>query len=156
LRAFYYAAFSVARAKDLDGFLKDDKSVHDKVWGQSKVGARSFFAETLRSFRNKWDYEVRTTRLGSVEDDMRIVCDNAPAAIVVLLDDARDAIDRQHRHCADGAPTRCKHCLRVKSVTCARSDALALLSDFENDATAYLRRQIPAALGRSPQRTPPS
>ena len=73
IRSFYYAVFTVARAKDLDGLLRDDSSIHDKVWSQTVKGARNFFGQTVRRMRNRWDYEVREEELPDVDEDVTVL-----------------------------------------------------------------------------------
>lgn len=139
LRAFYYAGFTIARAKDLDGLLADNSSIHDKVWNATTVGARRFFRDSLRVMRNRWDYEVRAELLPDIEEDFRLVALNGPEACAFLFKDARDSVDRQYRECPRSDNAHCDECRALPELSCLRAAAHEGLSEVEIMAVAYLK-----------------
>lgn len=140
----------MARATNVDGFLPDDGSVHDKVWSQTRKAARRFFRDTLHPMRNKWDYDVAPLADESALDDLHIIQNEAPGAFVALFADARDAVARQHRFCT--MPTSlCDRCRGQPAPACTREAALSEVADLERRVDDYLTRRIPTALAADTQ-----
>jgi hypothetical protein len=138
IRALYYAGLTVARAKDLDGFAADDSSIHEEVWQQTVKGARPFFRDVLRRMRNRWDYEVRDSMLPTVEEELKVIVREGPDAFAVLFEDARAAVQRQHRRCSMDERMLCNRCRGLAVPGCLRSAALQELSELESDVEKYI------------------